>query len=97
MFSRFFIERPIFASVISIVILIAGLVTLGAQARRAGWDVEIYDAMTSCRLQTPLPSERALDRLSESKGETVDSDCVEALVDRLRKVPKTIPLAPMPY
>jgi len=29
MFSRFFIERPIFASVISIVIVIAGLVTLG--------------------------------------------------------------------
>jgi len=29
MFSRFFIERPIFASVISIVIVIAGVVTLG--------------------------------------------------------------------
>ena len=29
MFSKFFIERPIFASVISIVILIAGGVTLG--------------------------------------------------------------------
>ena len=29
MFSRFFIERPIFASVISIVIVIAGAVTLG--------------------------------------------------------------------
>ena len=30
MFSKFFIERPIFSSVISIVIVIAGLVTLGA-------------------------------------------------------------------
>jgi HAE1 family hydrophobic/amphiphilic exporter-1 len=30
MFSRFFIERPIFAAVVSIVIVIAGLVTLGA-------------------------------------------------------------------
>ncbi len=30
MFSKFFIERPIFAAVISIVIVIAGLVTLGA-------------------------------------------------------------------
>ncbi len=30
MFSRFFIERPIFASVVSIVIVIAGLVTVGA-------------------------------------------------------------------
>ena len=29
MFSKFFIERPIFSSVISIVIVIAGLVTLG--------------------------------------------------------------------
>ena len=29
MFSRFFIERPIFASVISIVIVIAGVVTIG--------------------------------------------------------------------
>ena len=58
---------------------------------------EVYDAMTSCRLHTPLPSERALDRLTERKGETVDTDCVEALVDRLRKVPKTIPLAPMPF
>jgi HAE1 family hydrophobic/amphiphilic exporter-1 len=29
MFSKFFIERPIFASVVSIVIVIAGLVTLG--------------------------------------------------------------------
>ncbi len=30
MFSKFFIERPIFSSVVSIVIVIAGLVTLGA-------------------------------------------------------------------
>jgi HAE1 family hydrophobic/amphiphilic exporter-1 len=30
MLSRFFIERPIFASVISIVIVIAGAITLGA-------------------------------------------------------------------
>jgi HD-GYP domain-containing protein (c-di-GMP phosphodiesterase class II) len=58
---------------------------------------EVYDAMTSCRLRTPLPSERALDQLTERKGETVDSDSVEALVDRLRTTPKTIPLAPMPY
>ena len=55
---------------------------------------EIYDAMTTCRLRTPIPSERALDSLSEHKGETVDSDCVEALVDRLRVTPTTIPLAP---
>ena len=30
MFSRFFIERPIFASVISILIVIAGLISVGA-------------------------------------------------------------------
>lgn len=58
---------------------------------------EVYDAMTSCRLTTPLPSERALDQLTERKGESVDSDCVDALVDRLRVTPKTIPLAPLPY
>ncbi len=56
---------------------------------------EIYDAMTTCKLRTPIPSERALDQLTELKGESVDSDSVEALVDRLRKTPKTIPLAPM--
>jgi putative nucleotidyltransferase with HDIG domain len=54
---------------------------------------EIYDAMTMSRLAAPIPSQRALDRLSELKGETVDSDCVEALVDRLRVTPTTIPLA----
>ena len=53
---------------------------------------EVFDAMTSTKLRKPMGSERALDRLSECKGETVDSDCVEALVDRLRVVPKTIPL-----
>jgi len=58
---------------------------------------EIYDAMTSCRLTAPLPSERALDSLSNLKGETVDSDCVEALIDRLRVTPNTIPLASAPY
>jgi putative nucleotidyltransferase with HDIG domain len=58
---------------------------------------EVYDAMTSCRLTAPLPSARALDQLTERKGETVDSDCVDALVDRLRVTPKTIPLAPLPY
>ncbi|MCH9046032.1 MAG: cytochrome c biogenesis protein CcsA [SAR324 cluster bacterium] len=58
---------------------------------------EVYDAMTSCRLTAPLPSERALDQLTEWKGESVDSDCVDALVDRLRVTPKTIPLAPLPY
>jgi len=58
---------------------------------------EVYDAMTSCRLRRPLASGRALDQLTERKGQTVDSDSVEALVDRLRTTPKTIPLAPMPY
>ena len=30
MFSKFFIERPIFATVVSLVIVIAGLVSFGA-------------------------------------------------------------------
>ena len=58
---------------------------------------EVYDAMTSCRLTAPLSSARALDQLTERKGETVDSDCMDALVDRLHVTPKTIPLAPAPY
>ena len=36
MFSRFFIERPIFASVISIVIVIAGVVTVGGDGGEDG-------------------------------------------------------------
>lgn len=58
---------------------------------------EIYDAMTTCRLRTPLSSECALNRLSERKGKTVDADCVEALVDRLRVTPTTIALAPAAF
>ena len=58
---------------------------------------EIYDAMTSTQLTKPMTTGKALDRLSECKGETVDSDCVEALVDRLRVVPATIPLAPSAF
>ena len=58
---------------------------------------EIYDAMTSCRLTPPLPSERALDRLAERKGESVDADCVEALIDRMRGTQSTIRLASNPY
>ena len=55
---------------------------------------EIYDAMTSSRLKQRLTSDRALGTLSDCRGETVDTDCVEALLDKLRPRPTTIPLGP---
>lgn len=58
---------------------------------------EIYDAMTSSRLKQRMTSDRALGTLRERKGETVDTDCVEALVDKLKPRPRTIPLAHSPY
>jgi len=56
---------------------------------------EVYDAMTSSRVRDTLSSREALDRLSEMKGDTFDGDCVEALVDKLRPRPRTLPLTPM--
>ena len=45
MFSRFFIERPIFATVISLIIVIAGLVTMFALP------VEQYPTITPVQVQ----------------------------------------------
>ena len=57
---------------------------------------EVFDALTSSKLRQPLSSQSALERLENSKGRSLDSDCVEALVDKLRPPPRTIPLAPRP-
>jgi HD-GYP domain-containing protein (c-di-GMP phosphodiesterase class II) len=54
---------------------------------------EVYDAMTSSRVREPLQSGRALELLEESKGESFDSDAVEALVDKMKPQPRTVPLA----
>jgi len=55
---------------------------------------EVYDAMTSSRIRVRLSRDEALAQLSERKGERLDSDCVEALVDSLKPRPYVIPLAP---
>jgi len=52
---------------------------------------EVYDAMTSSRLRDRLSNEEALDRLRSNKGESLDADCVEALVGKLKPPPGSIP------
>ena len=53
---------------------------------------EVYDAMTSSLIKEPMPSMRALDALSDRRGEAYDADCVDALVDKLRPRSRTIPI-----
>ncbi|HXV75000.1 MAG TPA: HD domain-containing phosphohydrolase [Candidatus Polarisedimenticolaceae bacterium] len=53
------------------------------RAARALAVAEVYDGMTSSSALRPLPRDEALDRLHAFRGVSLDSDCVEALVDRL--------------
>lgn len=55
---------------------------------------EVYDAMTSSRVRGPLSSDEALHALRGNRGQSLDGDCVDALVDKLRPRPETIPLMP---
>jgi putative nucleotidyltransferase with HDIG domain len=55
---------------------------------------EVYDAMTSSRVRSPLPSAEALTELRSSRGSSLDGDCVDALVDKLSPRPESIPLVP---
>jgi two-component system response regulator RpfG len=57
---------------------------------------EVYDAMTNCRVRKRLSSDRALGLLRSSRDESLDGECVDALVDKLKPHPTTIPLAPRP-
>jgi len=57
---------------------------------------EVYDAMTNCRVRERLPSDRALDLVQASRDESLDADCVNALVDKLKPRPRSIPLGPRP-
>ena len=57
---------------------------------------EVFDAMTNCRIRERVSPEVALGRLPEIRGEILDADCVDALVDKLRPRPRSIPLAPRP-
>ena len=44
---------------------------------------EVYDGMTRSKAVETLREEEAVERLESLKGISLDSDCVEALVDRL--------------
>ena len=55
---------------------------------------EVYDAMTSSRVRGQLSSDEALHQLQSTRGVSLDGDCVDALVDKLKPRPQTIPLMP---
>jgi putative nucleotidyltransferase with HDIG domain len=55
---------------------------------------EVYDAMTSSRVRGPLSSEEAMQRLRSTRGQSLDGECVDALVDKLTPAPESIPLTP---
>ena len=56
---------------------------------------EVYDAMTSSRIKKKMPSGQALEKMQSSRGASLDAECVDALIAKLR--PRTgsgtIPLA----
>lgn len=56
---------------------------------------EVFDAMTSSKVTRTASTQEALGMLESSRGISLDSDCVEALVDKLRPRPLCIPLAPL--
>ena len=49
--------------------------------------------MTSSRLRDPLPKDAAMARLQSTRGESLDAECVDALVDKLKPSPGSIPFA----
>ncbi len=55
---------------------------------------EVFDAMLSSRIKTPLPREEAIRQLDQMKGRTLDTDCVEALLSKLKRRADTIPISP---
>ena len=57
---------------------------------------EVYDAMTSSRLRQPTSSQNALRMLAARRGQDFDSDCVDALVERMKPRRDVIPLSTRP-
>lgn len=53
---------------------------------------EVYDAMTSSRVRGPLSSGEALHALQGTRGRSLDGECVDALVEKLKPRPRSIPL-----
>jgi putative nucleotidyltransferase with HDIG domain len=56
---------------------------------------EVYDAMLSSQVGDTHTVPEALDRLVAMKGKSLDSDCVEALAEKLRPRARSIPLSPL--
>jgi len=54
---------------------------------------EVYDGMTTTSLTDPMTSSSALKRLDQFKGVSLDTDCVEALVDRMHPTPRSLMLS----
>jgi len=54
---------------------------------------EVFDGMTTTSLTDPMTSSHALERLRSFKGVSLDTDCVDALVDRLQPVPRSLTLS----
>jgi len=52
---------------------------------------EVYDAMTSSRMRDPLSNQEALAMLRSKSGESLDAECVDALVGKLKPPPGSIP------
>jgi putative nucleotidyltransferase with HDIG domain len=55
---------------------------------------EVYDAMTSSKVRKPLAADEALHELHGNRGQSLDGECVEALVDKLTPRSRSIPFAP---
>jgi putative nucleotidyltransferase with HDIG domain len=56
---------------------------------------EVFDGMTTTSLTDPMTSSSAMERLEQFKGVSLDSDCVEALVDRLQPTPSKLTISPV--
>jgi len=56
---------------------------------------EAFDGMTSTRLRAPFTPEEALERLTAMRDRSMDGECVDALVDRLKPRRLGLALAPV--
>jgi putative nucleotidyltransferase with HDIG domain len=54
---------------------------------------EVYDGMTTTRLVDPMTSTEALDRLASFKEVSLDGDCVDALVDRMQPMGRSLTIS----
>jgi putative nucleotidyltransferase with HDIG domain len=68
------------------------------RAARALAVAEVYDGMTTTLLHEAMSGDEALGRLRAFRGVSLDDDCVDALVDRLRPLPTSVAFSrPLPH